>query len=604
MPPRSRIKSKRDSIKDREIKDNAPTVSLLSEPMVGRAWTPSFYTAFKILLSARVCAAVWSNISDCDEVYNYWEPMHFLLHGKGFQTWEYSPLYAIRSYAYLWLHAMPCFVYSLILQSNRILVFYYMRCLFALVSALCEVCFYRAVCQHFGNNVGRLTLLFLTMSSGMFVSSTAFLPSTCSMYLSTLAFAAWFLKNYEVAVFATAISTLVGWPFAAVLGLPIAYDILLLKKEPMLFIKTSLASLFLILVPLIYVDSRQFGKLVVAPLNIILYNVFTSHGPDLYGTEPCTFYFLNGILNFNIVFLAALVSIPALLILRCFEGTVRKTPKSPPIYLCLTPMYLWMFVFFPLAHKEERFLFPIYPMICLAGASAVDTVQKLYHKLFSKRKFGDYLDATSGLSMAFCALFCIASLSRTIIVYRGYRAPIETFMQLGQFSLEESLHPLPPEYPVNICVGKEWYRFPSSFFLPDNWNLKFLKSEFKGQLPKPFEDSPNATRIIPTEMNDQNLEERSRYVDIKACDYIVDSDFPNHSSLEPRYSKDPNWNITFSLPFLDSQRSHTLLRAFYVPYFTDFLCNYVDYNLLQRANIRDRLVRKRRKPGTHKRPNN
>lgn len=36
---------------------------------------PSNDTAFKALLSARFCAAVWSHISDCDETYNYWEPV-------------------------------------------------------------------------------------------------------------------------------------------------------------------------------------------------------------------------------------------------------------------------------------------------------------------------------------------------------------------------------------------------------------------------------------------------------------------------------------------------------------------------------------------------
>ena len=36
------------------------------------------------LISARV-----NLIHDCDEVYNYWEPLHFLLYGSGMQTWEY-----------------------------------------------------------------------------------------------------------------------------------------------------------------------------------------------------------------------------------------------------------------------------------------------------------------------------------------------------------------------------------------------------------------------------------------------------------------------------------------------------------------------------------
>jgi alpha-1,2-mannosyltransferase len=36
---------------------------------------PSVETAFKALLSARTCAAIWSNITDCDETFNYWEPV-------------------------------------------------------------------------------------------------------------------------------------------------------------------------------------------------------------------------------------------------------------------------------------------------------------------------------------------------------------------------------------------------------------------------------------------------------------------------------------------------------------------------------------------------
>jgi len=37
-------------------------------------------------------------------------------------------------------------------------------------------------------------------------------------YLSTVATAAWYARQYELAIFATAISSLLGWPFAALLG--------------------------------------------------------------------------------------------------------------------------------------------------------------------------------------------------------------------------------------------------------------------------------------------------------------------------------------------------------------------------------------------------
>lgn len=59
---------------------------------------------------------------------------------------------------------------------------------------------------------------------------------------------------------------------------------------------------------MVKIDSDYFGKLVIAPWNIIRYNVFTSHGPDIYGTEPFSFYFINGFLNFNFVFIAALLT--------------------------------------------------------------------------------------------------------------------------------------------------------------------------------------------------------------------------------------------------------------------------------------------------------
>jgi hypothetical protein len=45
-----------------------------------------------------------------------------------------------------------------------------------------------------------------------------------------------------------------------------------------------------------------------------------------------------------------------------------------------------------------------------------------------------------------------------------------------------------------------------------SWNLQFLQSEFKGQLPKQYENGPDAAKIIPSHMNDLNLEEPSRYV--------------------------------------------------------------------------------------------
>lgn len=103
---------------------------------------PRLKVAFLLFLLARLLAAAFSNISDCDETFNYWEPTHFLAFNSGFQTWEYSPLYAIRSYAYLWLYAWPSVLMST-LNINKVYIFYATRALIAMFAALCDITFLR-----------------------------------------------------------------------------------------------------------------------------------------------------------------------------------------------------------------------------------------------------------------------------------------------------------------------------------------------------------------------------------------------------------------------------------------------------------------------------
>jgi len=72
---------------------------------------PKFYaiepiTAFYVFLIANIISALFAPIQDCDETFNYWEPTHYLSHGYGLQTWEYSPDFAIRSWLYIGLHAI------------------------------------------------------------------------------------------------------------------------------------------------------------------------------------------------------------------------------------------------------------------------------------------------------------------------------------------------------------------------------------------------------------------------------------------------------------------------------------------------------------------
>uniref|UniRef100_A0A6I8PFP7 Mannosyltransferase n=1 Tax=Ornithorhynchus anatinus TaxID=9258 RepID=A0A6I8PFP7_ORNAN len=498
---------------------HAPEAEAEAEPRAefpgnkaGQVWAPEGSTAFKCLISARFCAALLSNISDCDETFNYWEPVHYLVYGKGFQTWEYSPAYAIRSYAYLWLHALPGAFHAKVLQTNKVLVFYFLRCLLAFVSCVCELYFYKAVCKKFGLHVSRLMLAFLVLSTGMFCSAAAFLPSSFCMYTTVVAMAGWFMDKTPVAVLAVAAGAILGWPFSAALGIPIAFDLLILKREWKSFLYWSVVALILFLVPMVIVDSYYYGKLVIAPLNIVLYNVFTSHGPDLYGTEPWYFYLINGFLNFNVAFVLALLALPLTSLMEFLLQRFHVQNLGRPYWLTLAPMYIWMAVFVAQPHKEERFLFPVYPLICLCGALALSALQKCYHFAFRRYRLEHYTVSSNWLALGTVLLFGLLSLSRSVALFRGYHGPLDLYPEFHHIATDPAVHTVPEGRPVNVCVGKEWYRFPSSFLLPENWHLQFIPSEFRGQLPKPFAEGPLATRTVPADMNDQNREEPSRYV--------------------------------------------------------------------------------------------
>ncbi|KAI3411734.1 hypothetical protein GPALN_001801 [Globodera pallida] len=105
--------------------------------------------------------------------------------------------------------------------------------------------------------------------------------------------------------------------------------------------------------------------------------------------------------------------------------------------------------------------------------------------------------------------------------------------------------------PIRLCVGKEWPRFPSSFFLPENAvdrhgqrravEMEFVRSEFDGILPAHF--APGATlgestRHTPTgRMNDANRAEMDRYVPVESCDFLIHLEDGLETELESKYAK-------------------------------------------------------------------
>lgn len=80
---------------------------------------------------------------------------------------------------------------------------------------------------------------------------------------------------------------------------------------------------------------------------------------------------------------------------------------------------------------------------------------------------------------------------RTVALRTNYGAPLQVFFHLQQYPIYSNR-----TGEINVCMGDEWFRFPSSFFLPSpQYRLHYLKQTFSGvvsssgrcqQLPRQF----------------------------------------------------------------------------------------------------------------------
>ena len=183
--------------------------------------------AFTTFAFINILAAIYAPIQDCDEVFNYWEPTHYLNHGFGLQTWEYSPEYAIRSWLYVLIHSIPGKAASLLFSKRRY-EFYFIRSLLAVVCAGAETRLFYSISRAYSFTIACIFTIAMVTAPGMFHASVAYLPSSFAMYTSMLGLAAfidiWGGSKTKQGVTCFGIGAIVGWPFSAALIAPLFLD--------------------------------------------------------------------------------------------------------------------------------------------------------------------------------------------------------------------------------------------------------------------------------------------------------------------------------------------------------------------------------------------
>ncbi|KAI1201755.1 glycosyltransferase family 22 protein [Nemania serpens] len=544
-------------------------------------------TAFYIFLAANLAAALFAPIQDCDETFNYWEPTHYLSHGYGLQTWEYSPDYAIRSWLYVALHAVVANFRRLLPRPTKVAEFYFLRYALAFLCAFCQVLLYRVISFTLNPRIGLFFLIALVTSPGNFHASASYLPSSFAMYTSFLGAAAFMnwkggLKT-SWGIWWFAVGGILGWPFASALCAPFMLEEAIFALisdrqrfwEAMLRVGRGVIAGLLLMLGDATINTFFYHKFEVVPWNIVKYNIFSSTGgPDLYGTEPWTFYFRNLGLNFNIWFILALLSLPLFLLQKVFTAKQHSLQSGLRTIVFLAPFYMWLGIFTLQPHKEERFMYPAYPFLALNAALAFHIVLSAFGSSDPKTLIGK-IPARFKLLVVTSILLVSLDLGLTRIagIYTAYSAPLKIYEPLGAGIVgEQGLGGRAD----NVCFGKEWYRFPSSYFLPRNMHAKFIRSEFRGLLPGEFSEARTGFGFfggtwMPTSgLNDRNEEDMAKYVDIRQCSFLVDTQYPENTDalppLEPDYIADGDkWDVVKCEPFLDASKTHILSRVLWIP---------------------------------------
>jgi len=361
------------------------------------------------------------------------------------------------------------------------------------------------------------------------------------------------------------------------------------------------------------IDYYYYGKIVSPIWNIFVYNA-TAGGDELYGVEPLSYYVKNLLLNFNVVGLLGMGSLPILLgrkllarscsfpriaaaLFRGDDDDDRNSSASDSLkILVLIPMYIWMAIVFPRPHKEERFLFPIYPTLCFGASVALEEILMVSIKVLTLVRPKVKVPSPNKvrlLGFVLLSPFAVISVSRSFALHHNYSAPLDLYQHFYYHHMSKDMVPASQNNEVTyICTAGEWYRFPSSFFLPPNTQLGFLKSSFSGQLPQPFTkfgSKKESLEIQEGAFNDVNKEEMDRYVDIHQCSYVVELVSPQGTTDDGEetpeclqyMNSDPSgdWTQVASYKYLDATMTGALHRILYIPFQRESKVKYKGYNL-------------------------
>ncbi|CAL2033524.1 unnamed protein product [Caenorhabditis brenneri] len=303
-----------------------------------------------------------------DEVYQSAEVAHHLVYGTGHLSWEWR--HSLRSFFHPAIIALILKLLNLLSLDSQILVYHVPRLAHALLFALADLSFYK-ICLRLCKTQGIADNSFLAYLSSWFVFYCS--PRTLSNSLETsltLIALNWFPfegKSYKGSTWpyiALGVLTIVIRPTVSLLWLVFGLHHLCYSPNPIrLVLRTVLPVSLPILIGTSVIDSWAYGKPTIPLWNFLQFNVVQG-GSALFGVHPWHWYIVSGI--------PAVLTVQTIPIIVGLLGPNIFRPSLLPFFA--TTFYIAVHSLLP--HKEQRFLLPIIPLMCIYAGGAFQNLKK------------------------------------------------------------------------------------------------------------------------------------------------------------------------------------------------------------------------------------
>lgn len=285
--------------------------------------------AFLLLALTHYFAAAFLPVADCDETFNFIEPIHYLLYGSGKQTWELCTQYALRSWLFSWIYAWPAVFIRGAASLSSADVYFYLRIFNGRIAALAELFFVYSVWSAFSGKAAMVALLLLLVNYPIPHAAVSVLPTSFAMICNFVVLGCWLRTrdctsvtlskvdraasrglrwSVGLALFFCVFGGVTGWPFAGLVSVPIGVDLLLrFPRQAVLY--TAAAAVAVVAAGLV-MDAHYYCRWTLSGWNVVRYNVLggADRGPDLFDVEPWFFFWKNLLLNFHLMFVAVLLA--------------------------------------------------------------------------------------------------------------------------------------------------------------------------------------------------------------------------------------------------------------------------------------------------------